>query len=218
MWDPSAKPAAERVARILALLTHGGLAVVFFAPFVDVDAFDRFALRTGLFILLWEFVALHAGIMISHVHEKSLTGGRSTILFMAFLYGAFALAIPLAADEPLLLPIFLATLAPKFVAAFTGHWRPSLDEKRDWVLAMAIYAATLVLPILVPLPLPSIPGTTDDPTRSGLWVERPETLAFTGAAYFAFLTLLDLWSFRPRRAAAPTEDTAPESVHGPGAN
>jgi hypothetical protein len=195
-----------RVARLASGLpdavTAGFFLVLWWAP----AALWPQALRTGLLMMLVEFVLLHASGILGTLALAPAQHGRRRLppgvpLAAALFYLMFiaAWSWQFRAWWPLL------TLAWLFAAKAWLLLQPLPDaDKRarmqsDWALGVLAYLGGVMATVFLPVPRLGLDHRVvaeADLPGGGLWVEQPQTVVAFGAFYFGVMAIARLRDWR----------------------
>lgn len=198
--------------RWAAVALHALLWVPFAAAFWRADAFFGFLNRDAFAVILFEFLGIHAMPALAGVRatKEAWLAWPGWGLFLAF-YGLFALALSLAFARPGTAVFFLVSLGAVALPTKEHRGRPFKDP--EWAVSLGLYMATMVLSLVLPLPHISNEGIrAAQPGTTGVWIDRPETLAAFGVLYFAGRIAYDLGGARVdawlRAHRSPAEEHA----------
>ena len=192
--DP-ALPPTEHIARTVAALPDAITACFFLLLWIVLQWLGPTALRTGLLMMLVEFILMHATGILGGMALANAGDARRRwkpiLLFGAFyllFIGAWSWIF--RAWWPLLALAWL--IAGKLALA----WQPLPDaDKRDrlqsdWGISALAYLGGVFVTLLLPLPrlglgvdvvaAAQLPG-------SGEWVDKPHTVVAFGLLYFGAL-------------------------------
>lgn len=154
------------------------------------------ALRTGLLMMLVEFVLVHATGILGQI-ALGADPGRSrwkpllgfSLLYLAFV-GAWAFAFE--AWWPLLALLWLvagkAQLAMQPVAGAEKLER----MKSEWAMSAIFYLGGVFATVILPIPRLGISHAVQsaaDLPGSGVWVDQPHTVVAFGLVYFGLLAV-----------------------------
>lgn len=199
-----ASPPAERFARRIAALPDAITAGFFLLLWIVPQWLGPAALRTGLLMMLVEFVLMHATGMLGGMALANAGDARrqwKPIL----LFGAFYLLFIAAwswifeAWWPLLALAWL--VAGKLALA----WQPLPDaDKRDrlqsdWAISALAYLCGVFVTLMLPLPRLGLDADIVAAARlpgSGEWVDKPHTVVAFGLLYFGVLATAKLRGWR----------------------
>lgn len=201
----------SRLARWMSALpdalTAGFFALVWIAPQVPGAG----AIRTGMLMMLVEFVLLHASAIIGSIalgtsrapHRKLAAVGGFAAIYLLFV-GAWAWQFrawwPLAAFGWLLLGKAWLIFQPL----------PREDRRQrmqsDWAIGAMAYLAGTFATVFLPVPrlglTPAIVAEAALP-GSGLWVSKPHTVIAFGVFYFGVLAITRARGTRLAHARMP---------------
>ncbi len=190
----------DRIARWASALPDAVTSAFFLSVWIAPTWLGASAIRTGMLMMLVEFILLHASAMLgSMLMESEQDPGlrRSRLRAIAALGGFYLLFVAAWSYQfhawwPLL--AFGWLLLGKAWQAF----QPLPGEARrqrlqsDWAIGVMAYLAGAFLTVFMPVPRlgmnravvadAGLPG-------GGLWVSQPQTVIAFGAFYFAVLAL-----------------------------
>lgn len=182
-------------------LTAGFFVVLWLAP----QLLWPQALRTGLLMMLVEFILVHAagmlgGIVVASQDDRSRLW--KPILGFGALYLVFILgwAWQFQAWWPLLALVWL--LAGKLSLVLQSL--PTADQRHQlqsgWAIGVMAYLVGASLTVFLPIPrlglTRSVVAAADLPGAGGLWMSHPQTVVAFGAFYFTVLALVKLFDWR----------------------
>lgn len=187
---------APRRPDLLAALPDGLTAGFFLLLWIVPGWLGEDALRTGLLMMLVEFVLVHATGILGQIALGADPGRRRwkpllgfSLLYLAFV-GAWAFAFE--AWWPLLALLWL--VAGKVQLARQPIAGPEKLErmKSEWALSAIFYLGGVFATVVLPLPRLGIGPEVVAAARlpgSGLWVDQPHTVVAFGLAYFGLLAV-----------------------------
>jgi len=199
------RPASgERVQRLVAALPDAITAGFFLLLWLVPQWLGPTALRTGLLMMLVEFILMHASGMLGGMALANAGDGRrpwKPILLFGGFYLVFiaAWAWSFEAWWPLLALAWL--VAGKLVMA----WQPLADaEKRErlqteWGISALAYLGGVFVTLFLPLPRLGLDAgvvAAADLPGSGEWVDKPHTVVAFGLIYFSVLATSKLRGWR----------------------
>lgn len=192
-------------SRLLAALPDAVTAAFFLVLWVQPSVFGAGALRTGLLIMLVEFILLHASAMIGGSVLGRTPGTRlpwKLLLGFAAMYLVFIAAYAWAFRQWWPLLAFGWLLLGKASLAFDREL-PTADRahrlQSGWAVGCLAYLVGASATIFVPLPrlgLTSAIVAQAELAGSGHWVSYPHTVVAFGLFYFAVLALVKTMDFR----------------------
>ena len=197
-------PSSERFQRLVSALPDAITAGFFLLLWIVPQWLGPTALRTGLLMMLVEFILVHATGFLGGMALANAGDTRprwKPILVFAGLYLLFiaGYAWGFKAWWPLLALAWL--VAGKLALA----WQPLPDaDKRDrlqaeWGLSALLYLGGVFITTFVPLPRlgldAQVVGAADLP-GSGQWVSKPHTVVAFGLFYFGLLAASKLGGWR----------------------
>jgi hypothetical protein len=186
-------PPATRLLRALPdAISAGFFLAVWFAPrTMGLDT-----VKTGLLIMLVEFVLVHASGFLGHaVYAEGVSAARKlrTLAGFALFYGLFIGAWALAFSSWLPLVLFAWLLVGKATVALARS-RPTAEHvervRSDWALAAMAYLGGVFATVILPVPQFGITSAVRadlDLPGSGHWISHPESVIAFGALYFGFM-------------------------------
>lgn len=186
-------PLATRLLRALPdAISVGFFLAVWFAPrTMGLDT-----VKTGLLIMLVEFVLVHASGFLGHaVYAEGVSAARKlrTLAGFALFYGLFIGAWALAFSSWLPLVLFAWLLVGKATVALARS-RPTAEHvervRSDWALAAMAYLGGVFATVILPVPQFGITSAVRadlDLPGSGHWISHPESVIAFGALYFGFM-------------------------------
>lgn len=193
MSDAPARPAPGR-PDLLSALPDGLSAGFFLLLWLVPGWLGEDALRTGLLMMIVEFVLIHATGILGQIALGADAGRRRwravagfSLLYLLFV-GAWAFAFE--AWWPLLALLWL--VAGKFALALQPVPGPEKLErlKSDWALSVIFYLGGVLATMVLPLPRLGINDAVVAAANlpgSGQWVDAPHTVVAFGLVYFALL-------------------------------
>ncbi|NZA27158.1 hypothetical protein H0E84_12280 [Luteimonas sp. SJ-92] len=201
--ESHAKPRSGLVGRALGSLPDAALAAWFVALWISPLAFGPAAVRTGLVVMLVEFVLVHASAMLGAIvlSERVPRATRLTGLgAMAALYLVFIAAFVAEAGSWWPLAVFAWLLLAKAALAM-GRPGPDLRHRLQsaWAVAVMTYLVGVAATVMLPVPrLGLTPAVVAELglSGSGLWSTRPQTVIAFGAFYFAVQAATRLFDLR----------------------
>lgn len=204
-------PPAERIARLAVAAPDAITAGFFLLLWIVPQWLGPTALRTGLLMMMVEFILMHAtGILggMALASDRGARGRWKPILLFAAFYLLFIAAWSWAfkAWWPLLALAWL--VAGKLALA----WQPLPDaDKRDrlqsdWGISAIAYLCGVFLTMMLPLPRLGLDAgvvAAAELPGSGEWVEKPHTVVAFGLLYFGLMATSKLRGWRlPGKPAA----------------
>lgn len=186
-------PPRTRLLRALPdAISAGFFLAVWFAPrTMGLDT-----VKTGLLIMLVEFVLVHASGFLGHaVYAEGVSAARKlrTLVGFALFYGLFIGAWALAFSSWLPLVLFAWLLVGKATVALARS-RPTAEHvervRSDWALAAIAYLGGVFATVILPVPQFGITSAVRadlDLPGSGHWISHPESVIAFGALYFGFM-------------------------------
>ena len=190
-------PLTVRVAQALPDgLTAGFFLLLWIAPGILPEG----ALRTGMLMMLVEFILLHATAMIGGM-VMAPTGERRGLWKPLLGFGAFYLLFVAAwswqfrAWWPFLAFGWLLVSKAWMLMQPVPPEQRRLRMQSDWALATLFYLAGVFMGVFVPIPRLGLDGATISAAAlpgSGLWVSKPQTVVALGLFYFGMLALARL--------------------------
>ena len=203
-----AHPAARLLGALPDALTAGFFVVLWVAP----QLLWPQALRTGLLMMLVEFILVHAAGMLGGMvlAREGQAGGRwKPILGFGAFYLLFigAWAWQFQAWWPLLALVWL--LAGKLALVLQPV--ASADKRHqlasDWAIGVMAYLAGVTLTTLLPVPRlgldRAIVAAADLPGDGGHWLTHPQSVVAFGVFYFGVLALVKALGWRLPAAQLP---------------
>lgn len=205
------------VLRLLGALPDALTAGFFVMLWVAPQILWPQALRTGLLMMLVEFILVHAAGMLGGI-VLAREAGQGQRWKPVLGFGAFYLVFIAAwawqfqAWWPLLALAWL--LAGKF--ALVLQPMPDADRRHqlasDWAIGVMAYLAGVFITTLLPVPrlglTRTVAAAADLPGESGLWVTHPQSVVAFGAIYFGALALVKALGWRlPARQLPAVRDT-----------
>ena len=203
-----AHPAVRLLGALPDALTAGFFVVLWVAP----QLLWPQALRTGLLMMLVEFILVHAAGMLGGIvlAREGQAGSRwKPILGFGAFYLVFiaAWAWQFQAWWPLLALGWL--LAGKL--ALVLQPLPSADKRHqlasDWAIGVMAYLAGVFLTTFLPLPRlgldRAIVAAADLPGDGGHWLTHPQSVIAFGVFYFGVLALVKALGWRLPAAQLP---------------
>ncbi|MEG3048762.1 MAG: hypothetical protein RR792_01045 [Thermomonas sp.] len=205
--DPAARPGvppAERIARGVAAAPDAITAGFFLLLWMVPQWLGPTALRTGLLMMLVEFILMHATGILGGMALAN-TGDARRQWKPILLFGAFYLLFIAAwswifkAWWPLLALAWL--VAGKLALA----WQPLPDaDKRDrlqsdWGISAIAYLCGVFVTMMLPLPRLGLTGDVVAAAHlpgSGEWVDKPHTVVAFGLLYFGLMATSKLRGWR----------------------
>lgn len=194
----------SRLPRLLAGLPDAITAGFFLALWIAPQWLGPNALRTGLLMMLVEFILMHATGILGSMALADAGGSRrpwKPILAFSGLYLLFiaGYAWGFKAWWPLLALAWL--VAGKLAMA----WQPLPNaDKRDrlqaeWALSALLYLIGVFITTFLPLPRLGLDAqvvAAADLPGSGAWVDRPHTVVALGLFYFGLMAASKLLGWR----------------------
>lgn len=203
--SPTLAGLPARLARLAGALPDALTAGFFVVLWVAPHWLWPQALRTGLLMMLVEFILVHAAGMLGGIvlARQAGPGQRwKPVLGFGALYFVFiaAWAWQFQAWWPLLALAWL--LAGKF--ALVLQPMPDADRRHqlasDWAIGVMAYLAGVFLTTFLPVPrlglTRAVVSAADLPGDSGLWVTHPQSVVAFGAFYFGVLALVKALGWR----------------------
>jgi hypothetical protein len=186
-------PPATRLLRALPdAISVGFFLAVWFAP----RAMGLDTVKTGLLIMLVEFMLVHASGFLGHaVYAEGVSATKKlwTLAGFALFYGLFIGAWALAFASWLPVVLFAWLLVGKATVALARS-RPTPEHvervRSDWALAALAYLGGGFATTILPVPQFGITSAVRaelDLPGSGHWVSHPESVIAFGALYFGFM-------------------------------
>ena len=192
------------MARVLAALPDAITAGFFLLLWLLPQWLGPTALRTGLLMMLVEFILMHAtgilgGMALSNAGDTRRQWKPILLFSSMYLLFIAAWAWTFRAWWPLLALAWL--VAGKLALA----WQPLPDaDKRDrimsdWGISALSYLGGVFATLMLPLPRLGLTGdvvAAADLPGSGEWVDKPHTVVAFGLIYFAVLATGKLRGWR----------------------
>ena len=186
-------PAATRLLRALPdVISAGFFLAVWFAP----RAMGLDTVKTGLLIMLVEFLLVHASGFLGHaVYAEGVSASNKlrTLAGFALFYGLFIGAWAFAFSSWLPVVLFAWLLVGKATVALARS-RPTAEHvervRSDWALAAMAYLGGVFATVILPVPQFGITSSVRadlDLPGSGHWISHPESVIAFGALYFGFM-------------------------------
>ncbi|MCF7220677.1 hypothetical protein [Marilutibacter chinensis] len=201
---------ARRCSALPDAVTAGFFALVWIAPQVPGAG----AIRTGMLMMLVEFVLLHASAMIGSIalnasssprRKLTAVGGFAALylLFIAAWAWQFRAWWPLVAFGWLVVGKAWLVMQPL----------PRQDRRQmmqsEWAIGVMAYLAGTFATVFLPIPRlgmdPAIVAEAALP-GSGLWVSSPHTVIAFGVFYFGVLAVTKARGTRLKHAHIPGSD------------
>jgi hypothetical protein len=192
-------------SRMVAALPDAVTAAFFLVLWVHPSVLGAGALRTGLLIMLVEFILLHASAMIGGSLLGRTPGSRfpwTLLLGFAAMYLVFIAAYAWAFRQWWPLLAFAWLLLGKASLAFDRKL-PTSDRahrlQSGWAVGCLAYLLGAFATIFIPLPrlgLSSGVVAQAELAGSGHWVSYPHTVVAFGLFYFGVLALVKATDFR----------------------
>lgn len=179
---------------LLAALPDGLTAGFFLLLWLVPGWLGEDALRTGLLMMIVEFLLIHATGILGQIALGADPGRKRwravagfSLLYLLFI-GAWSFAFE--AWWPLLALLWL--VAGKLALALQPV--PGAEKlerlKSDWALSVIFYLGGVLATVMLPLPQLGVSDAVvaaADLPGSGHWVDAPHTVVAFGLAYFALL-------------------------------
>lgn len=191
--------------RLLGALPDAATAGFFVVLWVAPQWLWPQALRTGLLMMLVEFILVHAAGMLGGIvlARESGQGQRwKPVLGFGAIYLVFiaAWSRQFQAWWPFLALAWL--LAGKF--ALVLQPMPDADKRHrlqsDWAIGVMAYLAGVFITTFLPLPRLGLTRTVvaaaDLPGDGGHWLSHPQSVVAFGAFYFGVLALVKVFDWR----------------------
>ena len=213
----STRDATPLPARIAQALPDGISAGFFLLLWIAPRLLPEGALRTGMLVMLVEFILLHATVMLGGMLMtpsserralwRPLLGfGAFYLLFVAAWSWQFGAWWPFLAFGWLLLSkawMLMQPLPPQ---------QRLLRIQSDRALATLFYLGGVFLGVLLPLPRLGLDAAiiqTAQLPGSGLWVDQPQTVVALGLFYFGMLALARLRDWELPANKVPMHKSGP---------
>ncbi|GHB95282.1 hypothetical protein [Thermomonas carbonis] len=197
---PAALPPAERIARWVVAAPDAITAGFFLLLWLVPHWLWADALRTGLLMMLVEFILVHA---TGFLGSMAMTNPGNTrrrwkpILLFAGFYLLFIAAWSWSFEAWWPLLAFAWLVAGKLALA----WQPLADADKaerlrsEWGISVLAYLGGVFITMLLPLPRLGLTSTVvaaADLPGSGEWVDKPHTVVAFGLLYFGVLAISKL--------------------------
>ncbi len=190
----------DRIARWASALPDAVTSAFFLSVWIAPAWWGAGAIRTGMLMMLVEFILLHATAMLGSMllqsdgdrdkrrHRLALVAslGGFYLLFIAAWSYQFRAWWPLLAFGWLLLGKAWQAFQP-----LPGEARRRRMQS-DWAIGAMAYLAGVFLTVFVPVPRLGMSGAIVAEAGlpgGGLWVSQPQTVIAFGAFYFAVLAI-----------------------------
>ena len=197
-------PPSERIQRLVSALPDAITAGFFLLLWIVPHWLGPTALRTGLLMMLVEFILMHAtgilgGMALSNAGDTRRQWKPILLFSSMYLLFIAVWAWTFRAWWPLLALAWL--VAGKLALA----WQPLPDaDKRDrimsdWGISALAYLGGVFATLMLPLPRLGLTGdvvAAADLPGSGEWVDKPHTVVAFGLIYFAVLATGKLRGWR----------------------
>jgi hypothetical protein len=191
-------------ARLCAVAPDVATATLYVWTWIDPLHFSDSMVKSLLMMMMMEFLVVHSGAFIGlTVLSDTATRGQKTAVIAGFgaFYMLFAGAFSLAFHRWWPALSFVWLLAAKFAMVWLTPLPPADEVQRVktlWGLSVVAYLGSVFAGIFIPLPALGI--TADIVPKlglvgSGLWIDRPQTVIFSGTIYFA-LVAWSRWAYR----------------------
>jgi hypothetical protein len=197
-------PSGERIQRLVAALPDTITAGFFLLLWIVPQWLGPTALRTGLLMMLVEFILMHAtgilgGMALSNAGDTRRQWKPILLFSSMYLLFIAVWAWMFEAWWPLLALAWL--VAGKLALA----WQPLPDaDKRDrimsdWGISALAYLGGVFATLMLPVPRLGLTGdvvAAADLPGSGEWVDKPHTVVAFGLLYFGVLAASKLRGWR----------------------
>lgn len=198
------RPPSERMARVLSALPDAITAGFFLLLWIVPQWLGPTALRTGLLMMLVEFILMHAtgilgGMALSNAGDTHRQWKPILLFSSMYLLFIAVWAWTFRAWWPLLALAWL--VAGKFALALQPL--PDADKRdrimSDWGISALAYLGGVFATLMLPVPRLGLTGdvvAAADLPGSGEWVDKPHTVVAFGLLYFAVLATGKLRAWR----------------------
>lgn len=209
----TARHKAHLLARLFGALPDALTAGFFIVLWVAPQLLWPQALRTGLLMMLVEFILVHAagmlgGMVLTREGEagqrwKPILGfGAMYLVFIAAWSWQFQAWWPFLALGWLLAGKLSLVLQPL----------PDADKRHrlqsDWAIGVMAYLAGVFITTFLPLPrlglTHMVVAAADLPGDGGHWLSHPQSVVAFGAFYFGVLALVKVFDWRLRASNLPS--------------
>lgn len=185
-----------RILRLAAAAPDALAAAFFLVLWIAPGLLAPTALKTGLLIMLVEFILMHASGMTGGILLDAGATRRNKLLALAGFAGfylIFILGFCLAFKEWWPIAAFAVLLLGKASLAFDRSL-PNAERMHRlgsaWALSAMAYLAGVFLTLFLPLPRLGLTSSVVADAKlagSGHWVDHPHTVVAFGLIYFGFL-------------------------------
>lgn len=181
---------ASTFGRVLSGLPDLVTAGFFVAAWIAPGKIGPEWIKTMMLVMLFEFITIHAtAFMIGFAEQKSLSRLKRALgmATLGLAYLAMAAAFSAIFDEWWPVYAFLWLLCGKILGLWSHQDDTLAYSQALWGASTGFFILAVIAGALLPIPAlmitdavraqAAIPG-------SGLWVDDPQRLLFSGAAYF----------------------------------
>lgn len=187
--------------RVVLALPDAITCALFVLTWLEPFRFGPDAVKTGLIVMLLEFLVVHSsGFFAVLVYDPETSRGRRTlyVLGLSLFYLLFVLAWALSFSEWWPLGAFAWLIGSRLGAIWLAPVPLEVERTRQivlWALSVVLYLAGVGATIESPLPHF---GITPEVVPAlgieggGLWLEQPHRVIAFGAVYFGALAMAKL--------------------------
>lgn len=202
----------ERLARIAGALPDAATAGFFAVLWIAPQCLWPQALRTGLLMMLVEFILVHATGMLGGMALARKAGDGSPWKLLLGFTGFYLLFVGAFAWQfqawwPLLALAWLLAGKVALLLQPIADERKKLRLQADWALGVLAYLVGAFATTFLPVPrlgLERAVVSAAELPGSGHWVSQPQSVVAFGLFYFSVLALSKAFDWRlPTTPAAP---------------
>lgn len=196
---------ASLPSRLLSALPDAGMAAFFGLLWIAPTVLAPGAIKTGMLIMLVEFILIHASALLGSMllGEKASTRQKlGVMLGLGALYLLFIAAFALAFQQWWPIVAFVWLMLGKASLAF-DRGLPNAERQHrlqaTWAASCLFYIVGVFLTVFLPVPRLGITHAVVSAAQlpgSGLWVDRPQTVIAFGFVYFAALAWIKSLDWR----------------------
>ena len=165
---------------IIVALPDFQMAVVYIVTWFNPSTFGDKMIAHLILIMLFEFIVIHSSGFMGKEFIKS----KKSAVGLGLFYTVFVAIFSISFDT--LWPLFLFWILT--LNRFVGFLFNRKDNTSIWVVSLLFYMCSIFLTSF--LPVPSL-GITESVIQQqnlsnagGLWVDKPQTVIFSGFLYF----------------------------------
>ena len=189
---------AHIAGRVLSAVPDAVNATLFLLAWLAPTLIGPHWIKTMMLVMLFEFICIHSSAFMMGIGEqKSMSRVQRSLAMLGLgtVYLGLAAAFSLIFEAWWPVFAFLWLLLGKIVALWSHQGTTPHYGQFVWAMSTGLFIAAVVLGAVIPFPAlmiteevraqAAIPG-------SGLWVDNPQRMLASGAAYFGAMVWVKL--------------------------